>query len=430
MKVQIEKLPASKIKLNIEVSSDIVDQYIDKAYIEVSKHLKIPGFRPGHIPKNIVEQKAGSRVIHDEAVRLLIPYAYVEAIGQEKILAIGRPEISVKKFAPNNPAEFEAIVPVVPEVKLGDYKKVKVERKDVNIESLEVEEMLKNLQKRESILKPKEGSIEEGDWAEIDFDGHKKGILLEKLKSRNHPLIVGEKVFMPEFEQNLIGLKAGDEKEFDVQFPPEHFEKDIAGENIHFKIKIHMVQEIKLPELDDEFAKRISGGAEKDLEGLKKDIENALFKQKTHEERNRVEQEVIKQLNNYAEIDIPHILIDDEVKQMKKDLESRLSTQGLKISRYIEYLGKTEEQFDQELKEGAKERIKTGLVLNKIAEVENIDVSDQETDEEIKKTRSESEEKLSEEAKKKLQSEEMRRYIKTVLKNRKTLDKLIDYATA
>jgi len=337
MKVQIEKLPASKIKLNIEVSSDIVDQYIDKAYIEVSKHLKIPGFRPGHIPKNIVEQKAGSRVIHDEAVRLLIPYAYVEAIGQEKILAIGRPEISVKKFAPNNPAEFEAIVPVVPEVKLGDYKKVKVERKDVNIESLEVEEMLKNLQKRESILKPKEGSIEEGDWAEIDFDGHKKGILLEKLKSRNHPLIVGEKVFMPEFEQNLIGLKAGDEKEFDVQFPPEHFEKDIAGENIHFKIKIHMVQEIKLPELDDEFAKRISGGAEKDLEGLKKDIENALFKQKTHEERNRVEQEVIKQLNNYAEIDIPHILIDDEVKQMKKDLESRLSTQGLKISRYIEY---------------------------------------------------------------------------------------------
>lgn len=429
MKVEIEKLPESKVKLNIEVPAEKVDEYINKAYSELSKDLNIPGFRSGHIPPNMVEQKVGSQAIHDEAVRLLVPHAYIEAVSQEKIMAVGKPEIKVKKFAPGNPAEFEAEVPVIPEIKLGNYKEIKIEEREIKIEDSEVDEVLKSLQKREAKLSPKTGAVEKGDWAEVDFEGFKNSILLEKLKSRNHPVITGEGVLLPEFEEKIISMKAGNEKEFDIAFPKDYYEKDLAGEKIHFKLKVLKVQKVELPEINDEFVKRISGGTDKKLDELKEDIKTALTKQKEHEEKLRKEGEVIKQATEKAKVEIPRALIDEEIGEMKKDLEQKLEKQGLKLSRYLEHLNKTEEQLKEDLREDAERRIKVGLILNKIAEVENIEVSEEEAETEIQRTKEEARKTGSEDnSKHDLESLEVRRYIKTVLRNRKTLDRLIEYA--
>ncbi len=425
MKVEIEKLPQSKAKLKIEVPKEKVEEYLEKAYFEIAKNLKIPGFRPGHIPHLVIEEKVGLKAIHEEALRLLVPHAYVEAILDNKIVAIGRPEIKVTKFAPGNPLEFEAEVTVVPEVSLGDYKKIKIRGKEIEVEESEVDEVLKSLQKREAILEEKEGLSENGDWAEIDFDGFKNGIALEKLKSRNHPLIIGEGVLLPDFEKNLIGLKKGEEKETEVFFPKDYYDKDLAGEKINFKIKLLNIKKVRLPEINEGFVQKISGGTDKTLEGLKEDIKTALIKQKEHEERLRKESEVIEQILEKAHVEIPSLLVKEEIEQMKKDLEEKLATQGLKLSRYLEHIGKTEGGLEEDLKNEAERRIKVSLVLNSIADTEGIEVTDEETEAEMSKTKAENTTPQNEN----VDPAEAKKYIKVVLKNRKTLDKLLEYAT-
>lgn len=428
MKVEIEKLPESKIKLKIQVPPETVNQYIDKAYSELSKSLNIPGFRQGRIPHFLIEQKVGSKTVHEKALELLIPHAYIEAVSREKVMSIAKPDIRVTKFAPGNPAEFEAEVTVIPEIELGDYKKVKIEEKKVKVEDHEVEEVLKSLQKKEGKLSPKEGAVERGDWVEIDFDGFKDGIALEKLKSRNHPIITGEGVLIPQFEKQIFGLKAGEEKEFDIDFPKDYYDRDLAGNKIHFKLKLLKVQKVELPEINDEFVKKISGGTDKTLAELKEDIKTALLKQKTHDEKQRREGEVVKQVTEQAKLEVPKLLVEEETEQMKKDLEDKLASQGLKLQRYLEHLGKTEEQLKEDFREEAERRIRVGLVLNKITEAEDIEVSDEEAESEMKRTREGTASKEGVENNN-IETEEARRYIKTVLKNRKTLDKLMEYAS-
>lgn len=429
MKVEIEKLPESKIRLKIEVPPEKVDEYIERAYAEISKTLKLPGFRSGHIPHKVIDEKIGTRAVHEEAIRLLIPFAYVEAISQEKILAVGKPEIKVTKFAPGNPAEFDAETPVVPEIKLGDYKKIKVEEQEVKVRKKDVEKVLQNLQKKEAKLSPKQGKTEKGDWVEIDFEGSKNGIILEKLKSKNHPVLIGDNALLPDFEKEIIGISAGEEKEFDLKFPEDYNEKDLADEKIHFKVKILKIQKVELPEINDEFIKRISGGTDKKLEDLKKDIKTALIKQREYEENLRREGEVIKQVTEQAEVEIPRVLIDDEVEQIKKDLVNKLESQGLQFSRYLEHLGKTEGELKEGFKEEAERRIKVSLVLSKIAETENIKVSDEEAENEIKKTEEEATKHRDQGIKKsKIESEEAKSYIKVILRNKKTIKKLLEYA--
>jgi len=424
MKTEIEKLPESKVRLKIEVPSEKVEECLEKAYLEISKSLKVPGFRQGHIPHLVIEEKVGSKAIHEEAIRFLVPHAYVEAILEKKIMAIGKPEIKVTKFAPGNPAEFEAEVTVVPEVLLGDYKKIKITEKEIKVEDKEVDEMLKSLQKREALLEEKEGLAETGDWVEIDFDGFKNDIILEKLKSRNHPLIIGEGILLPEFEENIVGLKKGEEKEFEITFPEDYYDNDLKREKIKFKLKLLNIKKVNLPEINDDFAKKISGGEDKALEGLREDIKTALLKQKEHEERVRKEGEVINQIIDKAHVEIPSLLVKEEIDQMKKDLGEKLESQGLKLPRYLEHIGKEEAQLEEDFKEEAERRIKVSLVLNCIAETEGIEVSEEETEAEMNKAKGEN----AAASKEHVDIEQARKYIKIVLKNRKTLDKLLEYA--
>lgn len=426
MKVQIEKLPESKIKLKIEVSPEKVKEYLEKASAEISNHIKVSGFRSGHVPYEVVEKNVGSKAIHEEAIRLLVPRVYVKAIMQEKIMAVGRPDIKVTKFAPGNPAEFEMTVAIIPEIHLGDYKDIKIEKQEIKVELSEIDEMLDNLRKKDAILKPKEGVVEKGDWVEIDFDGFKKGVLLEKLKSRHHPVITGDNILLPDFEKNIYGMRAGEEKEFDMNFPLDYFEKSFAGEKVHFKLKLNKVQKVELPNLDNEFVKKITGGTDKTLEELKTDIEIALKKQKEHDEKIRIENEVINQVIEKAKVDIPDLLIEEEIEDMKKDLINKLESRGLKLERYLEHLGKTEDQLKEEYKEEAERRIRMSLVLNKISDEECISVTDEECDREVEKTKKEAEKNGRDQ---KFNAEEVKKYIKTVLRNRKTLDRLLEYAT-
>ncbi len=426
MNTRIEKLPKSKVKINFQVPKEMVDKYIEMVYKEKAKNVDIQGFRPGHAPRYMIEAKIGTAAIYNKALERLFPFAYAEAITKEKIIAVGHPEVKVIKFAPNNPAEFEATVAVLPEVKLGNYKNLVIERRKIKIEKNDIEKVLENLRKKEASLKEKTDPAEKGDWVEIDFSGSKNGVILEKLVSKNHPLVIGEGSLLPDFETEIIGLKKSEEKTFKLDFPLNYNDNDLAGQNIEFKIKVNNVQKIILPEINDEFAQKISGSQDKNLTQLKVDIEKALESQKKQEERIRVEEEAITQVTEKAQIDIPDELIEQEKNQAEKDFIQKLESQGLSLEKYLEFTKKNKQDLEENLKKEAKRKIKIGLVLNKIAEEEGIEVTEEEREAEVK--RIQNIQNNNKEDNTAFKQEETRRYVTIILKHRKAIEKLLEYA--
>lgn len=424
MKTEVEKLPESKVKIKFQVPAEMVDQYIDKAYKDLSKDITLPGFRPGKAPKHLIEEKVGSEAIHNKALELLFPFAYAEAITQEKIIAVGRPEVRVTKFAPGNPADLEAEVSVLPEVELGNYKKLVVEKKSTEVDEKDIEKVIENIRKREAVLKPKEGKAENGDWVEVDFSGEKNGIKMEKLGSKNHPFIIGDGTLLSDFEKQVVGMTEGEQKTFDLTFPRDYNDKEMAGEKVQFTLKLNKIQRLEAPELNQEFVNKVTGGQDKTIEDFKKDVKEALKSQKEQEERIRQEEEIITQVTNKAKLELPRDLVNDEKEQTKEAFVKRLESQGLNLERYLEFSKKTMDDFDEELRKEAEKKIKVGLILNKIAEVENIEISEEERENEVKKVK----EKSYQENTGDFNEDEARRYVTVILKHRKAIDKLFEYA--
>jgi trigger factor len=427
MKVEKEKLPKSQIKLIIEVSASQVDKFLNQALKRLAWEVKIPGFRSGKVPRFMLEQEVGTRRIHEQTLQIAIPRTYFQAISQGKITPIARPEIKVLKFAPGNPLLYEAIVSVFPEVILDDYRKkvssLSLKPEKISVKQKDIDEALLALQKSKAEFIPTSRPAQKGDRVEIDFEATLGGIPIEKGKSQNHPLIIGDGLFVPGFEDNLVGMKKGEQKEFSIVFPRDYYKKELALKKVDFKVSIKDIQEVKLSPLDDKFAQQI--GKINTILELKQDIKKRLQKEADQIQKIEFESKIIQRVVNEAQTEIPEILIEEELNSMLSELKTRLEAQGLKLEQYLKNIKKTEEDLKKEHREEAERRIKTVLVLNKIALKEKIEVEDKEVENEIDKM-IKAYPKDKDKIKEKFSQEKDKQYIKNLLRNQKTIERLVE----
>jgi len=425
LQVKLQKLPGSKVKLTITIEKEEMQGYERHAYRHLVNQVKIAGFRPGKAPLNILKKEVGEAKFENEVLEVAVPQSYYKAVTDEIIQAISQPQVKVVKFVPGELLEYEAEVAVLPEVKLPNYKNIKVKIGEVKVKKEEIDQILNNLRKERAILRDVEREAKKNDRVEIDFDGFIGSNPLEGGSSKNHPLVIGEGNFIPGFEEELIGLKKGDTKEFDIKFPENYHVADIAGKGVHFVVKMHLVQEVDLPELNDKFIAQI--GPFKKVADLKKDIEENLEQAKKEEERRKTEQELLEKIVEKSEIEVPKDMVDQETQAMIQDLESAIISRGGNFDDYLKSIGKKKENLDKELRADAEKRVKTGLVLSQVSKEEGILVTDAEIEAEINKRIAGM--PNAEGFREKYFTSENKKDIELQLFTRKTIDRLLDYAT-
>jgi len=420
MQIIKKELQKSEIELTIEVSAEEGRPLLEKAAARISQTTKIEGFRPGKAPYDVVKQRAGEMNIYQEALDDIVSHFYYQAIIQEKLNTVGQPKITIEKLAPNNPIVFKAVAALMPTVKLGDYKKIKVQKKEVKVEQSEVEKVIDDLRK----LGVKEALVEriaqKGDRVEVDFAVSLDKVVIDGGQGKKYPLIIGDNTMIPGFEEQLIGLKNGEEKTFSLKFPENYQNKMVAGKLCDFKVKLLAVYERELPEMTDDWAKTL--GAE-NLTDLKAKIRKNLEEEQQFREEQRVEIETLNQITAKTEFsEIPDVLIQSEAHRMIHEFESSISEQGLKFADYLANIKKSESELAEEFKPKAEERVKTSLVLKEIAETEKIEATPDDLQKETEKILEQV--KGNQEAEANIRGEGYQHYLTTVIRNRKVIEML------
>lgn len=424
MQLNSKTLQKNQIDLEIEISIEEMKPFIDKAVLFLAQEVKIDGFRPEKIPFGILKRHIGEMTIYEKAAELAIEKTYPKIVKDEHLETIGSPQISIIKLAPGNPFVYKATASLMPHVRLGDYKKIKVEKKKVEVEEKKVEEVLKDLQKMQTkeILVKRPAKRE--DKIVVNMDIFLDKVPIEGGQAKNHSVYLNEPYYVPGFTDQLIGAAEGETKEFSLPFPKEHFNKHLAGKNVEFKIKIISVFELQLPSLDDNFAKTLGQATLADLKNL---IRQNLIQEMENKENLRCEEEILKQIVTASRFDdIPEILINTEAHKMIHELEDALAEKGINFHDYLKNIKKTEGDLLLDFAPKAVERIKTAIVIKEIAAIENIEVTQEEINEEVKKL-SEYYEKEPEIVEK-VQAEESRDYLRKVIQNRKTIQLLKNLA--
>jgi len=380
------KKSGTRVEIHFEIPAEEFNNYFEKAVSNLSKDLKMDGFRPGKVPVEIIEKELGPGKILEEAANLAAREKYVEVILEEKIEAMGRPEIEVLKLAKSNPFEFKASVSVLPEIKLPDYKSVasKIKRKEVGVEKTEIAEALNWLQKSRAKFTAKPGPAAKGNWIEIGLKMKNLDPAKEEAPIKD-AFLLGEGKLVPGLEEKLEGMVGGEEKEVTLTFPQNHYRKDLAGKQISMQVEMKSVQNRELPQIDDQFAKSL--GNFPDLESLEKNIEDGLLSEKKAAESQRLRNEILEKISERSNLEIPDVLIQsekekmlDNIKQMYSSPDSPMSFEG-----YLKDNGKSEKEILESLTPEAKKRVKSFLVLREISKKENIEVSEEEIENEINK---------------------------------------------
>lgn len=385
MSTKWEKQEGNNGVLTFEVSEDVFSTALDKAFKKVVKDVQIPGFRKGKIPRNIFENRFGVESLYQDAVDIVLPDAYVNAVEEAEIEPIDQPEINVDEIEKEKPLTFTATVTVKPEVVLGEYKGLEVEEQTADITDEDVTEALESeREKQAELVLKEEGHVEEGNTAVIDFEGFLDGEPFEGGKGESHSLEIGSEQFIPGFEEQLIGKPAGEEMEVEITFPEEYHEADLSGKNAVFKVKIHEIKEKELPELDDEFAKDIDDDVET-LEELKAKKKEELENQKQQEIENETRETLLNKATDNAEVEIPDVMVEKEVDQMVKEFEQQLQAQGMTMEMYSQFSGQNEDDLKNQMKEDAEKRVKTNLTLEAIFAAEALEVTDEDVNEELEK---------------------------------------------
>lgn len=378
-----EKKEGNDGVLTINVSADEFDKALDQAFKKVVKDVSLPGFRKGRIPRPIFEKRFGVESLYQDAVDIVLPHAYSEAVAQTEIFPVDQPSIDIEEIERGKELVFTCEVTVKPEVKLGEYKGLEVEEESVEVTDEDVEEALKELQESQAELVLKEeGTVEEGNTVVIDFEGFLGEEAFEGGKGENHSLEIGSGQFIPGFEEQLVGKETGEDTEITVTFPADYHAEDLAGKEAVFKVKIHEIKEKELPELDDEFAKDVDEEVES-LEALKEKRKEELQKEKEQAAENKKREQLIEKVTENAEIDIPEAMIDTELDQMMREFEQRLQMQGMTIENYFQFSGQSEEELKEQMKNDAELRVKTNLTLEAILEAEELEVSEEDIDAEL-----------------------------------------------
>ena len=419
MKVDITKLPKSEVELKIEVPADEWQEFLDEAAKELSKDLKIEGFRPGYAPLKLVEEKIGIAMILEEAAEHCIQKCYVKAILENNIEAIGQPEVSVLKLAKNNPFEFKAKVAIMPEVKLPDYKKIALEtkRNKVLVEEKEVEETLSLIRKSRAKFSQKSGPCQKSDWVEIEYSSPQ----IENGKKTEDAFILGEGRLIPGFEENLEGMEGSQEKEFSQIFPKNHLQKDLAGKEIDFKVKLKSVQKVELPEINDGFAQEV--GNFKNMAELKNSVKEGISTEKETAESQRVRQNILEKITEKSGLETPEILINNVKNQMLADLKQGVPQKlGITFEEYLNKVNKTEKDLLDSFSAEAEKRVKESLVLREISKKEKIGVSNEEVEIEANKILK------NYPNNQKIDAEKLKDYTKEVMMNEKTFQFLESFS--
>jgi trigger factor len=422
MKLEIKKLPKSKIELSFEVEVEELKPYVSQAVQNISKQLNIPGFRPGHAPQNIVEREVGEFKIWEEMARLALPRIYVKTILDKKIEAIGEPEIKVEKIAPKNPLVFSATVAYLSPFSLPDYQKIKIKREKISVKKEEIDDLIKNLQKSRAKLIPVNREARSGDGVEIDFKTYLDKVPIDYGEGKNHQLVISEGRFVPGFEDKLIGMKVGDKKEFSVRFPRVYHQKNLAGRDVEFAVEMKKISERKLPEVNDEFAKSL--GKFKNLTELKGKMEENLVFEAEEKEKSRLQEEIMEKISKKTEMEIPEVLILGEIEKMFSELKNMVSGAGGEYEKYLKSIKKTEEDLKKDFSSQAEKRVRAGLILREIARREKIEASDEEIKKEREKTLQhyQYDKKIMEQ----IQSANYKEYVKGLIQNRKVFKRLME----
>lgn len=419
MKVSVTKLPKGQAELVIEVTSDELWPYLAEAVAGFSQAADVPGFRPGKAPYDVIKSRVGEMAIYQEAAEKAISGTYPRAVIDNKLLTVGAPKVSVEKLAPGNPFIYKATVALVPQVTLGDYKKIRVGRKAVNVESKDVEETLTNLRKMFGKEKRVTRPAQKGDKVEIDMHTYMDNVPLDGGESKGHPVMIGEGHFIPGFEDNLIGLAENQTKEFELKFPKEYHRKELAGKPANFKVTAKNIFEIELPPLDDSFAK-IVGRFEK-LDEVRTQIEKNIHEEKTVKERQRWELAMISEIVNKSSFEeLADILIESELHKMLHEMEHDVTEQGMKFENYLTSIKKSRDDLEKEFRPQAIKRVQTALALRAIADQEHITVGENEIDQEIEQQKVKN--SSNAEAVKQINTDEYRDYLRNVMRSRKVFE--------
>ncbi len=427
MSANWEKTEQNTGVLTFEVEADKVNDALDKAFKKVVQKVNVPGFRKGKMPRSLFEKQFGVESLYQDAIDLMLPEAYSNAVEETGIFPVDRPEVDIESIGKNEKAVFKATVTVKPEVKLGDYKGLEVDVPSTEVTDEDVEEEVTKLQERHAeLVVVEDGEIQDGDTAVLDFEGFANGEAFEGGTAENYSLEIGSNSFIPGFEEQLVGLKTGDEKDVEVTFPEEYHAEDLAGKPATFKVKIHDVKRKELPELDDEFAKDANENVES-LDELKTELRKTLEDQRKTDSENAVRDALLEKAADQADITVPEAMVNSEVDRMLQEFGQRLQAQGMNLEMYFQFSGQTEEDMRSQFKEDGEKRVRVNLTLEAISEQEDVQVSDEEVEEEIQKM-ADMYQRSADEIKALLSAQGGLDTVKGDLKMRKAIDVLVDHS--
>ncbi len=384
MSLQVENLEHNMAKLTIEVPAEEVEKALQAAYLKQRKQINMPGFRKGKVPRQMIEKMYGPEVFYDDAANKMVPEAYGKAFDECELELVSPPEIDVVQLEKGKPFIFTAEVAVRPEVKLGEYKGLKVDKISTRVTAKEVDEEIdKERERNARTIDVTDRAVEDNDQIVLDFEGFVDGVAFAGGKGSDYPLVIGSGSFIPGFEERLVGAEIGKEMEVNVTFPEEYQSEELAGKDAVFKCTVHSIKAKELPELDDEFASEVSEC--ETLEDYKAEVKKNIKERKEREGKEKKENQVIDLAAENAEIDIPEAMIKMKIREMAGELEQRIQQQGLTIEQYFQFTGMTEEKMLEELRPQAEKRIRTKLVLEEIVKAENIETTEERLTEELQK---------------------------------------------
>lgn len=424
MKTKLKNISDVKVELTISLGAEELKAAEQVALTKLAKEVKIEGFRKGKAPLEMVAAQVDPILLNQETLENALSKSVAEAFLKEKVQAINRPEVDVKKFIPGTELEFTATTEIMPKVELGDYKKLGVKKEAAKVSKKEAKETIDRILKNFAEKKKVEREAKNGDEVIIDFLGKKDGVAFDGGKAEKFPLELGSKSFIPGFEEGLIGKKAGDELSLDLEFPKDYHAKDLAGVKVIFEVKIHEVRENVEPEINEEFLSKL--GDFKTKEEFEKQIEEDLKTQKQAEADEKFKDELVKKLAEVSKVPVPEILLEDQKRSIEMDMQQNLMYSGLSLEDYLERMGKTHEEWlEKDVKEVAEMRVKSGLALAELSKVEKVKSDTKELDDRIAQLKEQY--GNSKEVRKQLSSDDVRRNLANQILTEKTIDLLVKF---
>jgi len=423
---ELKKIPDSQVEIKISVSWDEWEKYIDQAVTDYSKEIKVQGFRAGKAPRNMVEQKVGKGSLLEAAAQKAIQGTFPKVLVEKKIEAIGAPRAEITKLAEGNELEYKIIIAVVPEASMKPWKNgvEKINKtyakKKAELTAEEIDKELENIAKSRVQHVKVEREAKDGDNVVLDFEVKKDGVPIENGASKNHPLILGRGVFIPGFEEQVIGMKASEIKDFELTFPKDYHDKNLAGNPAQFTVTVNEVQERKSPELSDEFARSL--GKFKDLADMRKSVTEGMEEEKKHELKEKRRAEIIDVLIENIQVELPEILIHEELHKMINEFKMQLEGMGMTFDQYLMQIKKTIDDLEKEWEPQATKRVKAALALEEVAKEKEINIPSEEVEAEMNKTLAQY--KKIKDVEKNIDLGRLYNYIKGMMQNEKVLEML------